>query len=67
MRIFSPLLQSQRFDREADYIKKYIPELQHIHPDKIHDPLTHDLTVYGYVQPIVNHFEQSKRAREMYK
>ena len=61
------MLQSQRFDREAVYIKTYLPELQNIHPDKIHDPLTHDLTAYGYVAPIVNHFEQSKRARLVYK
>lgn len=67
MRIFSPMLQSQRFDPECKYIKKHIPELENIHPDKIHDPLKYDLSAYGYVRPIIDHYEWSKKAKEMYK
>lgn len=67
MRIFSPILQSQRFDQECKYIKKYIPELENIHPDKIHDPLNHDLSIYGYVRPIIDHYEWSKKAKIIYK
>lgn len=67
MRIFSPMLQSQRFDPECKYIKRYIPELENIHPDKIHEPLKNDLSAYGYVRPIIDHYEWSKKAKEMYK
>lgn len=67
MRIFSPMLQSQRFDPTCAYIKKYIPELENIHPDKIHDPLKYDLSAYGYVRPIIDHYEWSKKAKEIYK
>jgi deoxyribodipyrimidine photo-lyase len=67
MRIFSPMLQSQRFDPTCTYIKKYIPELENIHPDKIHDPLKYDLSAYGYVRPIIDHYEWSKKAKAMYK
>lgn len=67
IRIFSPMLQSQRFDPECKYIKKYIPELENIHPDKIHDPLKYDLSAYGYVRPIIDHYEWSKKAKAMYK
>lgn len=67
LRIFSPMLQSQRFDPECTYIKKYIPELQNIHPDKIHDPIKYDLSAYGYVRPIIDHYERSKKAKERYK
>lgn len=67
MRIFSPMLQSQRFDPTCTYIKKYIPELENIHPDKIHDPLKYDLSTYGYVRPIIDHYEWSKKAKERYK
>jgi len=67
MRIFSPILQSQRFDPTCAYIKKYIPELENIHPDKIHDPLKYDLSAYGYVRPIIDHYEWSKKAKAMYR
>lgn len=67
MRIFSPMLQSQRFDPTCAYIKKYIPELENIHPDKIHDPLKYDLSAYGYPKPIIDHYEWSKKAKEIYK
>lgn len=63
MRIFNPLLQSQRFDPQCLYIKSYIPELRGLPPHVIHDPLTHDL---GYAKPIVNHFEISILARRLY-
>lgn len=67
MRIFSPMLQSQRFDPECKYSKKYIPELENIHPDQIHDPLKYDLSHYGYVRPIIDHYERSKKAKDAYK
>lgn len=67
IRIFSPMLQSQRFDPQCIYIKKYIPELENIHPDKIHDPLKYDLSAYGYVRPIIDHYEWSKKAKLRYK
>ena len=40
-RIFNPLLQSERFDLNGDYIRKWVPELQHLAGGKngaIHDP-----------------------------
>lgn len=67
IRIFSPMLQSQRFDPNCTYIKNYIPELQNIHPDKIHDPLKYDLSAYGYPRPIIDHYIWSKKAKEIYK
>ena len=36
VRIFNPLLQSERFDAECKFIKKYIPELANIDPKRIH-------------------------------
>lgn len=43
LRIFSPMLQSERFDPECEYIKRWIPELKDIDPKKIHRPLENDL------------------------
>ncbi|MEM7009499.1 MAG: deoxyribodipyrimidine photo-lyase [Thermodesulfobacteriota bacterium] len=63
LRIFNPILQSQKFDPECKYIKTYIPELSELEPDKIHNPLTYKLP---YHEPIVNHYEMRNLAHEAY-
>ena len=37
-RIFNPVIQSQKFDADADYIKTYVPELKNCPAKYIHDP-----------------------------
>ncbi|KAK5239315.1 DNA photolyase phr1, partial [Exophiala xenobiotica] len=38
-RIFNPLLQSEKFDPNGEYIRKWVPELAEIKDNKgIHDP-----------------------------
>ncbi len=63
LRIFNPILQSQKFDPECKYIKTYIPELRDLEPEKIHNPLTYKLP---YHEPIVNHYEMRNLAHEAY-
>lgn len=63
IRIFSPILQSQRFDPQAEYIKHRVPELANAPLDPIHDPLSYPL---DYVEPIVDHRIQRKIALEIY-
>ncbi|NLI28806.1 MAG: deoxyribodipyrimidine photo-lyase [Nitrospiraceae bacterium] len=63
LRIFSPILQSQRFDPECTYIKRHVPELRNESPARIHDPLKYRL---AYCEPIVDHREMQRRARLMY-
>ena len=62
-RIFNPLLQSQNYDPDCEYIKRYIPELAKTEPEKIHNPLTYKLP---YQKPIVNHYEMRNLAHEAY-
>jgi len=62
-RIFNPLLQSQNVDPDCVYIKRYIPELTDVEPEKIHNPLTYKLP---YQKPIVNHYEMRNLAHEVY-
>lgn len=64
LRIFSPMLQSERFDPDCVYIKKWIPELKEYSPKQIHNPLENDL---WYAKPIVDHRERSKKAKELYR
>lgn len=35
-RIFNPWLQSEKYDKECEYIKKWVPELEDISPEHIH-------------------------------
>lgn len=63
LRIFSPILQSQRFDPQARYIKRYVPELKDELPVRIHDPLKYRL---AYFKPVVDHREMSRRTRLLY-
>ena len=63
VRIFNPLLQSEKFDPEAKFIKKYIPELEWITPKDIHT-----LNLKGrYCPPIVDQKESAREARERYR
>lgn len=61
-RIFNPFLQSQRYDRDAKYIKEWIPELRDIPAPDIHKWATAH-TKYPdtlYPKPILDHATQSK-------
>lgn len=66
LRIFSPMLQSERFDAECEYIKKRLPELAAASPKEIHAPLDYDLTKYWYPKPIIDHYDRSKKAKQRY-
>lgn len=37
-RIFNPILQSEKFDKHGEYIRKYLPALKNIPNKYIHDP-----------------------------
>jgi len=63
LRIFNPILQSQKFDPQAQYILRYLPELQGQSLAAIHDPLTHSLS---YHKPILDHYANSKLAKQTY-
>lgn len=64
-RIFNPWLQSQKFDPEAQYIKKYIPELKNIRPKIIH----HEEGDRGihYPKPMIIHALQKQKALKLFK
>ncbi len=53
LRIFNPIIQAKKFDPEARFIKKYLPELKDIPARLLQDPIKYKLPYY---QPIVNHY-----------
>jgi deoxyribodipyrimidine photo-lyase len=70
-RIFNPLLQSEKFDSDGEYIRKWIPELIGIKDKAIHDPYGRGAGKIaekaGYPKPIVEHKSSRDRALKAYK
>ena len=67
-RIFNPYLQSKKFDKDALYIKKYLPELNLIEAKNLHNELfllTCDID--NYPKPILIHKEAAKVAVSKFK
>jgi deoxyribodipyrimidine photo-lyase len=67
-RIFNPLLQSQKFDPNGEYIRKWVPELAHLPTEAIHAPWEKGLKVPGYPdKPIVDHALVKERTLAAYR
>jgi deoxyribodipyrimidine photo-lyase len=68
-RIFNPWLQSIEHDPDAEYIKKWIPELKDVPVKAIHNWYK-DWSNYknvNYVKPILNYEQQKEKILQMYK
>ncbi|ATO18974.1 deoxyribodipyrimidine photolyase [Acinetobacter sp. LoGeW2-3] len=67
-RIFNPVNQSQRFDPNGDYLRKWVPELAHLDSKSIHEPYAKnpDLQL-DYPKPIVDLKQSRIRAIEAFK
>ena len=75
-RIFNPVLQSEKFDKDGSFIKKYIPQLTPLSVKEIHQPWVYfekNRDAFSiklgidYPFPIVDHKEQRDMALSMYK
>lgn len=42
-RLFNPVVQSEKFDKSGEYIKKWLPELQALSSKAIHEPWNHKM------------------------
>jgi deoxyribodipyrimidine photo-lyase len=67
-RIFNPWLQSERFDNEGEYIKKWIPELQDVLSDHLHHWDKH-YSEYSttYPQPCIDYETAKKNTLPLYE
>jgi deoxyribodipyrimidine photo-lyase len=70
-RIFNPLLQSEKFDSEGEYIRRWVQELREVGGKAIHDPYGRGAAKQaekaGYPKPIVDHKQCRERALARYK
>ena len=71
-RIFNPILQGEKFDKEGEYVKKWIPELKNISKKFIHKPweLKDDKNFKlgrDYPFPLVKHEEARVKALNAFK
>lgn len=67
-RIFNPWLQSKKFDKDCKFIKKWIPELQNVTNDDIHNWNTkHKNYKVMYPSPIVEHSQQVAKVKQLFK
>jgi len=71
-RIFNPMTQGERYDPDAEYVKRYVPELREADPDIIHGWHEASLTqrrnaAPEYPDPIVDHSERREAAIEMFE
>jgi deoxyribodipyrimidine photo-lyase len=74
-RIFNPVTQSERFDAEGNFIKRYLPELSKLDGKTIHAPwlaAAMELQMAGvtlgknYPHPLVAHDEARKKTLARY-
>lgn len=65
LRIFNPILQSKKFDKNTNFIKKRIPELERIEIKSLQDPIKNKIP--NYPTPIVIHEIERKVSIEKYK
>lgn len=71
-RIFNPVLQSQKFDPEGEFIKQWVPELRALESPAIHWPFEEDgtrnlMTPSDYPDPMVIHKQQKAKVIALFK
>lgn len=69
LRIFNPYTQAQKFDKDGDYIRKWLPELQTLDTKVLLTGKIPSLICkqYDYPEPIVEHAVQQREFKRLYK
>jgi deoxyribodipyrimidine photo-lyase len=74
-RLYNPTLQAKRFDPAGTYVRRWVPELEDVPLDCLHEPWTMNQAQQreagcrigrDYAAPVVEHAEERKRALERY-
>ncbi len=74
-RIFNPVLQGEKFDRDGSYVREFVPELAELDSKYIHKPFSAPAAVLekagivlgkNYPEPIVDHAAARDKALKAY-
>ena len=67
-RVFNPITQGLKFDPQGDYVRRWVPELDHLPGKAAHEPWKSDV---GYEQDypvrIVDHADERREALDRYQ
>ncbi|SFM10751.1 deoxyribodipyrimidine photo-lyase [Marinobacter zhejiangensis] len=61
-RVFNPVSQSEKFDPQGEFIRRYVPELAALDNKRIHQPWQGGVIPGGYPRPLVDLKESRKEA-----
>ena len=66
-RVFNPVTQGLKFDPDGDYVRRWVPELEHLPGKLAHEPWKSDVGYEkDYPARIVDHAEERREALERY-
>ena len=65
-RIFNPITQSEKFDKEGVFLKHYLPNLESLSSKEIHNPDIESRKELNYPMPITDLSSSRKRAIEVF-
>ena len=66
-RIFNPTRQSERFDPQGQFIRRYVPELQTFDSKSIHQPTKEQRAACAYPAEIVEHALATSQTKAAFK
>lgn len=66
-RIFSPVRQSERFDPDGAFIRRYVPELASLDKKAIHAPAARLADHLGYPAPLVDHKTATETTKRLFR
>ena len=66
LRIFNPASQAAKFDPEATYIRRWLPELAHVSTAELISGVISPLERRGYPAPLVDHKRQQAHFKALY-
>ncbi len=66
-RVFNPITQGEKFDPKGVYIRRWVPELEHVEDKYIHKPWESPNPPADYPAPVVDHKAGRERALQAFK
>ncbi|TYL48531.1 cryptochrome/photolyase family protein [Marinomonas sp. IMCC 4694] len=66
-RVFNPTRQSETYDKNGDFIRRFVPELAKLDAKSIHDPKPEQRKQCGYPLPIIDYKPARLAAIEAFK